>query len=52
MRLFFKSLAIALILMAGVQTNYAMNGETKTEKATLGGGCFWCMEAIYHDVQR
>ena len=23
----------------------------KTQKATLAGGCFWCLEAIYQDLQ-
>jgi len=24
---------------------------TQLESATLGGGCFWCLDAVYHDVQ-
>jgi len=22
-----------------------------TEVVTLGGGCFWCLEAVYHDMK-
>ena len=28
-----------------------MNEVTNYEVATLGGGCFWCLEAIYIDLQ-
>lgn len=25
--------------------------ETATETATLGGGCFWCLDAVYRDLK-
>jgi peptide-methionine (S)-S-oxide reductase len=27
------------------------NDSSRTEVATLGGGCFWCLEAIYEDLR-
>jgi peptide-methionine (S)-S-oxide reductase len=43
---FWMLLATALNLPASAQPTNAMN-PNQHETATLGGGCFWCVEAIY-----
>jgi peptide-methionine (S)-S-oxide reductase len=41
----------SIILLALFMSTYQTSDETNLKQATFGAGCFWCVEAIYENLE-
>jgi peptide-methionine (S)-S-oxide reductase len=46
-----KVLTIAALLLAGLAGRNDAMADTNKAEATLAGGCFWCLEAVYDQMK-
>lgn len=51
MRKIILILTILLLNVINLKNSYAMDNKQKFDTITLGGGCFWCTEAVFQQVE-
>lgn len=51
MRKIVLILTILLLNVINLKNSYAMDNKQNFDTITLGGGCFWCTEAVFQQVE-